>query len=119
MPSALGLSRKSLSAACELSEMSDSYLMKFDLPGLRKEDIKVDLSDNRLTVSGERKEEHKEKDKKHRTQYSEVSYGAFSRSYSFPTPVDANKVDAKYADGVLTISVAKSADTQARQIDIQ
>jgi HSP20 family protein len=119
MPSSMGLSRKGLSAACELSETADSYFMKFDLPGLKKEDIKIDLSENRITVSGERKEEHKEKDKKNRTQYSEVSYGSFSRSYSFPTPVDANKVDAKYTDGVLTISVGKSADTQARQIAIQ
>jgi HSP20 family protein len=118
MPSSVGLSRKGMGAACELSETSDSYSLKFDLPGLKKEDIKIDLSDNRITVSGERKEERTEKDKKHRTQYSEVSYGSFSRSYSFPTPVDANKVDAKYADGVLSISVGKSADTQARQITI-
>lgn len=119
VPSSTGFSRKGFGAAVELSETAESFALKFDLPGLRKEDIKIDLSENRITVSGERKEEHKEKDKKHRTQYSEVSYGAFSRSYTFPTPVDANKVDAKYADGVLTISVGKSADTQARQIAIQ
>jgi HSP20 family protein len=119
MPSGFGLSRKGLSAACEISETPESYFMKFDLPGLKKEDIKIDLSENRITVSGERKEERVEKDKTQRTQYSEVSYGSFSRSYSFPTPVDANKVDAKYADGVLTIAVGKSADTQARQIAIQ
>lgn len=118
-PSSFSASPKILGAACELSETADSFSLKFDLPGLSKEDIKIDLSDNRITVSGERKEERSEKDKKHRTQYSEVSYGSFSRSYSFPTPVDANKVDAKYADGVLSITVGKSADNQTRQIAVQ
>lgn len=119
MPSSFSAPPKVLGAACELSETADSFSLKFDLPGLSKEDIKIDLSDNRITVSGERKEERSEKDKKHRTQYSEVSYGSFSRSYSFPTPVDANKVDAKYADGVLSITVGKSADNQTRQIAVQ
>lgn len=114
-------SRKgAMGAACEISETAEGYQMKFDLPGLKKEDIKVDLHDNLLTVSGERREEIKDKeDKKNRTRYSEISYGSFSRSYSFPTPVDANNVDAKYSDGVLSIRVQKSADSQSRQITIQ
>ena len=118
MPSLGSGKAMNLSAACEISETGDGYLMKFDLPGLKKEDIKIDLRDNRLTVSGERREEHKEKDKKHRTQYSEISYGSFSRSYTFPNNVDSSKVDARYSDGVLSITVPKSADSQTRQIAI-
>jgi HSP20 family protein len=109
---------KVLAAKCEISEGPQTYTLKFEIPGLKKEDIKIDLHDNRLTVSGEKREEKREeKDKK--LHYSEVSYGSFMRSYTFPNKVDAEKVEASYDSGVLKVEVAKAASSAARQISIK
>ena len=108
------------SPTCEISENKNAYLLKFDLPGLQKDQIKLDLHDNRLTVSGERKEERKEEDKEHRKHFSEVYYGSFMRSFTFPQDVDAERVEAKYENGVLTVNVAKTLGQQrSRQIPVR
>ena len=110
--------RKGISARCEVSETPQTYNLKFEAPGLKKEDIKVDLHDNRLTVSGERREEkHEERDRK--VHYSEMKYGSFMRSFTFPNPVDAERVEAKFENGVLSISVTKSSNNRSRQITIR
>ena len=102
---------------CEISEDKNSYLMKFDLPGVPKDQIKIDFHENRITVSGERKEEVKsDSNKKH---LSEVFYGSFTRSFTFPTSVDAERVDAKYDSGILNISVPKSEVGRSRQINVK
>ena len=80
--------------SCEVSEDKNGYHLKFDLPGLSKDQIRIDLHDNRLTVSGERKEEKKEDSKKRH--FSEVYYGSFTRAFTFPAPVDAERVSASY-----------------------
>ena len=103
----------------EVSETKTHYNFKFDLPGLTKDQIKVELLDNRLTVSGERREEKKEEDKERKTHFSEVFYGSFTRSFDFPTSVDAEKVDAKYDNGVLTLAVPKTMSSSAKQIGIK
>jgi len=103
--------------SCEVSESKSGYLVRFDLPGLAKEQLKIDLHDGTLTVSGERKEEKKEEDR--RRHLAEVSYGAFSRSFSFPVQVDAERVEAKYENGVLSVTVPKSEATRARQISVK
>lgn len=109
---------KAFAAKCEISEGPQTYTLKFEIPGIKKEDIKIDLHDNRLTVSGEkRQEKHEGKDKK--LHYSEMSYGSFMRSYTFPNKVDAEKVEASYEGGVLKIEVAKAASSAARQISIK
>lgn len=111
------LERAAFNPSCEVKETPQNYLVRFDLPGVPKEQIKIDLHDGYLTVSGERKEEKKEeKDKSH---FSEVRYGSFSRSFSFPTQVDAEKVEAKFDHGVLSISIPKKSATPARQISIR
>lgn len=105
------------SPSCEVTENKEQYLLKFDLPGLTKDQIKVELHDNRLTVSGERKSEKKEETAKRH--FSEVSYGSFLRTFTFPTPVDAERVEAKYDNGVLNLSIAKSDLAKIRQINIK
>jgi len=110
--------RKTIAARCEVSETPQSYLLKFEIPGMKKEDIKIDLHDNRLTVSGERREEKKE-EKDHKVHYSEMGYGSFMRSYTFPTAVDAERVEARYENGVLSLNVAKSEGMKARQITVK
>lgn len=105
--------------SCEISENKGAYLLKFDLPGLSKDQIKIDLHENRLTVSGERKEERKGEDEGRRQHFSELYYGSFMRSFVFPQTVDPEKVEARYENGVLTLNVAKASGSTARQITVK
>ena len=105
--------------SCEAHEDETTYHLKFDLPGVPKDSIKIDLHDNRLSVSGERKEEKSSEDKDRRTHFSEVFYGSFTRTMTFPTPVDGEKTEAKYENGVLTVKVNKKTANSARQILIK
>lgn len=111
--------RMTLSPNVEVEENKSAYLMKFDLPGVSKEQIKIDLHDNTLTVSGERREEKKEEDKEQKTHISEVFYGSFSRSFSFPEAVDAERAEAKFENGVLNLSIPKKESSPKRQIAIR
>lgn len=113
-----GNMKRAMNAKVEISETPEAFLLKFDVPGLKKEDIKIDLNNNRLTVSGERKEERRDEGN-HKVHYSELSYGSFTRSYTFPTVVDAEKVEAAYDGGMLKITVAKAGTAKAKQISIK
>lgn len=109
--------RYDFSPQFEVEEDKTAYHLKFDLPGIPKDQIKIDLHENSLTVSGERKEE-KTADSK--TQhFSDVFYGSFSKSINFPNTVDAEKVTASYENGILSISIPKSETTRSRQINIK
>jgi HSP20 family protein len=103
----------------EMREAKDSYMMKFDLPGLTKDQIKIDFYENTLTVSGDRKEEKTTEDKDAKVHYSEMSYGSFTRSFSFPQAVDVEKANAKFDNGVLTVEVPKRDGGNRRQIQVR
>lgn len=102
--------------ACELIEEGNQYLFKFDLPGIPKDQVKVELVNNQLTVSAERKEE-KKKDTKS-THLSEVYYGSFLRSFTLPVAVDEKKADAKFDNGVLTVAIPKMEAIKPKQIEV-
>ena len=88
-----------------------------DVPGMTAKDIDIHLNQNVLTVSGERVEEHEKKGRSfHRT---ERRMGCFSRSLTLPCPVIEDEVAAEYKDGVLTITLPKSKDSQARKIEVK
>jgi len=103
--------------SCEVTEDKNHYYFKFDLPGLNKDLVKVEIHENQLTVSGERREEKKEDSKKYH--FSEVSYGNFVRSFTLPLAIDTEKVEAKFDNGVLNVAVAKTETTKARQVSIK
>lgn len=103
----------------EVKETTSAYMLSFDLPGLTKDQVKIDLNDNTLTVSGERKTEKRTDDKTTSTHFSEFTYGAFSRSFTFPVKVNAENVDAKLENGVLTVELAKTTQNPARSIQIK
>ena len=87
-----------------------------DLPAMKKEDIKVTFENNVLTIEGERKmNPNVAAEAYHRL---ERSFGAFRRSFTLPTSVDASRVAAAYQDGVLTITLPRREDTRPRQIDV-
>lgn len=103
--------------SCDIREDKTNYYLKFDMPGMKKDQIKVEMSDGMLTVSAERKDE---KTKESARQYrSEVFYGSYSRSLKIPTSVDEKKVDAQYVDGVLSVTLPKTEATQVKQIPVQ
>jgi len=89
----------------DILENETSYEINVAVPGLSKEDFKIDLNDNFLTISGERKFS-KEK-KENNLHVVETQYGNFSRSFSLPEKVDASKINAKYNNGILEITVPK------------
>jgi HSP20 family protein len=90
--------------------------MSFDLPGVKRDDIKIDFKDGNLTVSGERKSETEKKEKS--SYRSERFYGSFSRSFQLPAGVKPDQVEAHYADGVLRVTVPKAEAAKAQQIKI-
>lgn len=103
--------------AVDVEETKDEYLIKAEMPGMKKEDVKISLTDNMLTLSGEKKTESKTDDKRfHRM---ERSYGAFQRSFALATPVKGDKVSAVFKDGILEIRVPKSEDAKSKEIDIK
>jgi HSP20 family protein len=89
----------------DIIENEKAYELSVAVPGLSKEDFKIDLNDNFLTVSGERKFS-KEKNENN-LHVVETQYGNFSRSFSLPENVDANKITATYTNGILEITVPK------------
>jgi len=103
------------SPSCELTEDKDGYTARFEIPGVSKDQIKVELHDNQLTIRAERKFEKKD-DKKH---YSEFSYGSYMRSFTLPTPVSNEKVNAGYENGILTVTMAKTSPGGAKQISVK
>lgn len=100
----------------DVYENADSYVLMAELPGLTREDVQIELKENVLTLRGERKFQDEYKDQTcHRM---ERAYGHFIRSFSLPTQVEAGKVEARFKDGVLTVSVPKAAAAKPRVIPI-
>jgi len=100
----------------DISETESAYLIKGEIPGVKKEDVKISIQDGMLTIQGERKQEREDKDKKyHRI---ERSYGSFHRSFSLPQTVDRDKIKAGYKNGVLTVTLAKREEVKPKQIRI-
>ncbi len=89
----------------DILEKDQAFELHVAAPGMNKEDFKIDLKDNYLTISGERKFTNEKKDKNFHS--VETQYGAFSRSFSLPENVDATRINAKYNNGILELSIPK------------
>jgi len=102
--------------SAEIIEEDNQYILKFDMPGVPKDQIKVELRHNVLTVAADRREEVKSEGKKQVR--SEIFYGHFERSLTLPDAIDNASVKANVQDGVLMVVVPKSKQAQAKQIPI-
>jgi HSP20 family protein len=102
--------------ALDVHEDKDSFVVRTELPGLKREDIEVSLHDGALLISGERKAEVKQEGVEVNRQ--ERCYGKFQRVLALPTPVTAEKITAQYKDGVLTVTLPKVEAAKPKQIDI-
>lgn len=100
-----------------VSETDAGYLIKAELPEVRKEDVKVTVDEGVITLSGERRNEQEHKDEKvHRI---ESCYGSFSRSFRLPEDADIEAIQAESRDGVLRIRVPKKPAARARTVEVQ
>jgi len=102
--------------AMDLVETEDQLVLRADLPGMRREDIEIEIKDNVLTISGERKAEHEQKGEGfHRI---ERSSGHFSRSLGLPRGIDASTINAGFENGVLEVRLPKPAERKPTKIEI-
>lgn len=103
--------------AVDVAETSEAFIVKAELPDMKKEDIKVSVEDGTLRIFGERTREKEEKQKRyHRV---ERSYGSFSRSFGLPGNVDEAKLSAEYKDGMLTVNLPKAAPSKPKALEVK
>ena len=104
----------------DIQEDGDNFVLEADLPGFKKEDIHVDVADDRLTVSAERHSNYEDKDKKGNYLRCERSYGSYSRQFDLGG-VKADEITAKYENGVLHLTMPKKTEEipQSRRLEIE
>jgi HSP20 family protein len=101
----------------DISETDKEFAINAEVPDIRKEDVKVNVENGILTFSGERKQEKEEKGKRfHRV---ERCYGSFSRSFALPDNVDEAKIDAKFKDGMLKLTLPKTETKKPKAIEVK
>lgn len=101
----------------DISEDDKEYLIKAELPDVKKEDVKLNIHDDVLSISGERRYEKEEKGKKyHRV---ERAYGSFMRSFTLPDDADASKISAECKDGMLKVHLPKSEKAKPKTIEVK
>ncbi len=101
----------------DITEDSKEYLIKAELPEVKKDEVKIDVQNDVLTISGERKYEKEEKDKKHHR--IERAYGSFMRSFTIPDDSDAERVTAEFRDGLLQVHLPKSDRAKPKSIEVK
>jgi HSP20 family protein len=106
-----------VSPATDITEDDGHYVVSAELPGVKRSDISVEVSDGVLTIRGEKKSEREEKSEKRR--YVERSFGSFSRAFTLPSDADDKKIEASFKDGVLTVTLAKTEARKAQVVDVK
>ncbi|NOQ85825.1 MAG: Hsp20 family protein [Deltaproteobacteria bacterium] len=103
--------------AVDINEGDKAITLKADLPGIKKEDVHIDVNDGVITLRGERKFE--KEDKRENYHRIERSYGSFHRSFTLPSTVDAEKIKAKYKDGILEVTLPKTEEAKPKSIPVE
>ena len=102
--------------AFEVKETTDAFVLKADLPGVEDKDLDVAIHNNVLTVSGSRQAEERKEGESYALY--ERQFGSFTRSFALPDMADADKIDAKLTNGVLTLTIGKKAEAKPRKITL-
>ncbi len=103
--------------AIDLYEKDGNYVVECVAPGMKKEDIDIEVSDNRLTISGKHQEEKTEQNTRYH--YREMRRGSFSRTVSLPHELDPEKVTANYENGILRIVLPAGKQTQSKKVQVK
>lgn len=101
----------------DIYEQEDSYIIRAELPGVKKEDIEVSVTGDTLTIKGERNPAEDIGEEQY--QCSEICYGSFSRLITLPSAIDADKVEATYENGVMEIRVPKAKEAMPTKVEIK
>ena len=104
--------------AVNVEEAADELLLTAELPGMREEDVNVDIENNILTIRGEKRESREEGDEGHRYHVWERRYGSFQRAFTLPSSVQADAIQAGFDAGILTVRMPKAPEAKARTIEI-
>jgi HSP20 family protein len=108
---------QTFSPAVDIKETQKEYLVTAEVPGIKKEDIHIEVADNLLTLKGERKFEKEDKNESyHRV---ERSFGAFTRTFTLPTSVKTEAIEAKFHDGLLSVRIPKAEEKVPKKIEIK
>jgi len=105
-----------MNLACDIDETDHAFLISFDAPGIKKDDINIEVTGRQLTVSGERKRDHQAQEGTARRW--ERSYGKFLRTFELPDGVNTEQVEASFEHGVLKIAIPKSEMSKTRKVAI-
>ncbi len=105
--------------AVDVEETENEYVFKAEMPGIKKDDVKISILDNVLTLTGEKRTVEEKTDKEKKYHRVERSYGTFQRSFALSSPIKADKISATYKDGILEIQVPKTEEAKPKEIDIQ
>jgi HSP20 family protein len=106
-------------ASADVMEKEDEIRVQMEMPGIKTEDIEIELENNVLTISGEKKEERTESDRDERYHLSERRYGHISRSFVLPQEVEQEQIQAHFEDGVLSVRIPKSEKARRRRIEVR
>ena len=104
--------------AVNVEEAADELLLTAELPGMREEDVNVDIENNILTIRGEKREAHEEAGEGGRYHVSERRYGSFQRAFTLPSSIQADAIRAEFDRGVLTVRMPKAPEANGRTIEI-
>jgi HSP20 family protein len=107
--------------AVDIAEHENEYVVKMEIPGVDKSDVKITMHDNVLTVSGEKKSEKKNEKESKGSSFHRIerAYGAFERSFALPSSVKTDSIDAVFKDGILMVTLPKSEQAKPKQIEVR
>lgn len=112
-----GTERFAFAPAMDVAESGKEYVVTVELPGGKKDDVTVEVQDNVLTLRGEKRNEREEK--KEHSRWVERTYGSFSRSFTLPRDANAERIEAGFQEGVLTVRIPKTEEKKPKQISVK
>ncbi|MGH8631896.1 MAG: Hsp20/alpha crystallin family protein [Burkholderiales bacterium] len=115
LPALSGSTGTTWAPLVDITETPKEYLVRAELPGMKKEDVSITIEEGVLTISGERRVEYSD-EKRHR---SERYYGRFERSFSIPSDVAPDRIDAEYQDGVLAVHLPRAEQKKPKAIEVK
>ena len=110
---------KSALPACDFHETDDYYFFSFDVPGVKKKDIHLEIQDGILHISGEKRNEYGKEKQKDGKQFQEKFYGQFQRSFTLPSAVREEAIETHFKDGVLELLIPKAKVSKGRKIEVE